>query len=786
MACVSGLTNGVYSYIDCCGLVQAGASLGESICLDMTSAYTATGVVISTGQTCTQNCNQGNLSYTFTVTGVCSATTGTVVITPFGGTPPYTIDSIIPGTVSAQTSLNSMTFTGLTGGTYVFRLNDTLGLQNNELYINVSITPCFEAHIINASGTTCGLDNGYLQVTASTSGSPYTIILYKDGVLYDIETTPTLPYEFTGLGDGIYYATVYDYGNSTGNTENAVISASTEVDFGFWKVNTSNCVLTTGKLAVTGLTGTGPYTYLWSNGQTSQIITGLTQGIYSCTVTDSLGCSTTLSDTIGVADPIGLGLLTTIQPSCFSSDGTLTFTLTGGTVPFYFSGTSGQVGYTLSNTFSLTGLSSGIYSVLVRDANFCPYVVSGSLSPTNGFSVVGTTVTNSNCNQQNGSIDVTIAGLGGFYTYSLSGQTNGLVYNNTSQNQSYNFNNLSNDTYDLTISASGTNCVYTTTVNVSSNQKFTISASTTGSTCGQSNGNAIITVGTGYTSPLDYVLSNGNTLIDSPLSAITYNNLPAGSYTITVTDYDGCAVSTGFTINTGGSLSTSLSTTNCTGSDDGTASVVIFAGEPPFTYVWSNGQTGSTATSLSAGTYSVIVTDASGCTNTQYTTVTCLGSNVTSYQLYPLCKNTFTTTSGNQRGLSEMLNEGFIDITSGYTDCVFNSAVLTCNLTINGTAFTQTFYTATTLNDVPQDTVWQYTIDSILSGITEIGSYQINLLDNTLTITSKCSGDSDPLSDADFSLGLSIVYDVVCSGPVSPTPTPILCSMSGYTFEINQ
>jgi hypothetical protein len=116
-----------------------------------------------------------------------------------------------------------------------------------------------------------------------------------------------------------------------------------------------------------------------------------------------------------------------------------------------------------------------------------------------------------------------------------------------------------------------------------------------------------------------------------------------------------------------------------------------------------------------------------------------------------------------------MLNEGFIDITSGYTDCVFNSAVLTCNLTISGSAFTsaftETFYTATTLNDVPQDTVWQSTIDGILSGITEIGSYEINLLDNTLTITSKCSGDSDPLSDADFSLGLSIVYDVVCGTP---------------------
>ena len=245
---------------------------------------------------------------------------------------------------------------------------------------------------------------------------------------------------------------------------------------------------------------------------------------------------------------------------------------------------------------------------------------------------------------------------------------------------------------------------------------------------------------------------------------MTYSNLPAGSYTITVTDYDGCAVSTGFTINTGGSLTTSLSTTNCTGSDDGTASVVIFAGEPPFTYVWSNGQTGSTATSLSAGTYSVIVTDASGCTNTQYTTVTCLGSNVTSYQLYTLCNNTFTTTSGNQRGLIEMLNEGFMDITSGYTDCVFNSAELFCEINIGGTAYTSTtaFYTATTLNDVPQDTVWQSTIEGILSGITEIDTYDINLLNNTLTITSNCSGDSDPLSDADFSLGLSVVYDVVC------------------------
>lgn len=766
MACFTGLTDGFYYYIDCCGITRTGVSIGDPICLDESYSGSSYGILIDPLSNCTENCIQGPLNYSFTISGVCDSLSGsTLIFKSTGGVPPYTIDNVIPGSITAQTSSNPIVFTGLTSGVYVFRLNDTLGLQNNELYINVAITSCYEANIINASGTTCGLDNGFLQVTATTTGSPYTILLYKNNIPYDVQSTSTLPYDFNGLGQGIYYATVLDYGSTTANTENAVISASTAVDFGFWKVNTSNCVITTGKLAVTGVTGNGPYTYLWSNGGTGQIITGLTQGVYSCTVTDSLGCSTTKSDVIGVSDPIGLGLLTTIQPTCFSSDGSLTFTLTGGTAPFYFSGTSGQVGYTLSDTFSLTGLSSGNYSVLVRDANFCPIVLNGFLTPTNGFNVVGTTITNSNCSLNNGSVDVTIAGVGGFYVYSLSGQSSGIVYGNVSQNQSFNFPNLPNDTYLLVISGTGSNCVYTSTLNINSVNKFTINTSTSASTCNQSNGIAVITVGSGFTSPLDYVLSNGNTIIDTPLTAITYNNLLAGLYTITVTDFDGCSVSETFGISTGGSLQTSITNTNCTGINDGTASVLIYGGEPTFSYLWSDGQTGDTATNLSAGTYSVITTDSSGCTNTQFTTITCLGTNVMSYEIYTLCKNTFTTSSGNQRGLIEMLNEGFIDLTSGYTDCVFNSAELTCEITINGSAFTETFYTATTLNDVPQDTVWQSTIEGILSGITEISSYDINLLNNTLTITSTCDGDDDPLSDADFSLEFSIVYDIVCGFP---------------------
>jgi len=547
-------------------------------------------------------------------------------------------------------------------------------------------------------------------------------------------------------------------------------------------------------LAVTGVTGTGPYTYLWSNGETTQLITGLTQGVYSCTVTDINGCELTKSEFVGAADPLGIGLLSASTPSCFASDGSLTYFLTGGTAPFYYSASTAQVGYTLSNTFTLTNLAAGTYQVVVRDANFCETTLSGFLSPVGGFNVVDIIVTNSNCSQNNGQIDVQIAVLGGYYTYTLSGLSGNTVYQNTSLNQTNSFTNLQNDTYELTISGSGTACVYSTTIPITSQQKFTVSATTTGSTCGEPNGVAVIEVFSGYTGVLDYVLSNGDTLIDTTSTGITYNNLLPGNYTITVTDSVGCAVSTGFTITTGGQLLTTIQKIDCVNGNDGQASVVIYQGEPTFTYNWSNGQTGSTVSGLSAGNYYVEITDSNGCYDIQDFTIDCNGIAPTSYQLFNVCNSTFTTTVGTKRGISEMLNEGYVDIISGYTGCSFNNAIFTCQIEIdcpgdtcdiltedeffitteNGdflvyadcesgdVVYSVPFYTATTLNDIPQDTLWQSTIEGILSSISTIDSFTIDLLTNTFEIISKCVGDVDPLGDCKFYLRLKIEYEVVC------------------------
>jgi hypothetical protein len=135
-----------------------------------------------------------------------------------------------------------------------------------------------------------------------------------------------------------------------------------------------------------------------------------------------------------------------------------------------------------------------------------------------------------------------------------------------------------------------------------------------------------------------------------------------------------------------------------------------------------------------------------------------------------------------------------VDIISGYTGCSFNNAIFTCQVEIdcpgdtcniltedeffitteNGdflvyadcesgdVVYSVPFYTATTLNDIPQDTLWQSTIEGILSSISTIDSFTIDLLTNTFEIISKCVGDVDPLGDCKFYLRLKIEYEVVC------------------------
>jgi len=767
MACFSGVTTGsTWGYTDCCGVLKTGYNAGLGICLD--TAYSYSGISV-TAEPCVVTCPQ--LNATFSVTGVCeNVGNGAVSIQPSGGIAPYSINNVVPGisSYSGAASNGPFVFTGLTGGTYVWQINDTTSPDNNELFVNIIVSDCFCGEIFDVVGTTCASSNGSFYVSGSSTSAPYDIQLYKEDVFYSGYTAQFFPYQILGLPSGLYDARISDSGGSTAQTETVLVSASTELDYGFWVVDASYCVQNQGKLTVTGQTGVGPYTYLWSNGGTTDTITGLTRGTYSVTVTDSLGCSTVKSQDVILTPQLGLGSVTASTPSCFTSDGSLTFTITGGTLPFYYSGSTGQVEYSNSRSFELTGLTSGNYQLNVTDYDLCKRTFSSNLTPSGGFDIVDIVVTNSNCSSDNGSIKITIDGTASNnYVYSLTGITTGVVQTSTTASQTKTFSNLANDTYNIAISGTGSNCVYSTTKTISSTDKFTVSTNITGTTCGGANGAVQAVVSSGYTSPLDYVLSDGQQIIDLAFSAYTFDGLSSGVYTLTVTDAENCSVTKSININSSSNMNFGLFGTDCVLGNDGSAEVIVNSGNPPFTYLWSNGETGSTITNLSGDTYDVTVTDSDGCAKRKSVTIVCDRETVTTYSVVGVCNQLFETTSNTKRSMKKMLNEGFLDVTSGRTNCVLDTAVFNADVSITGSTGwvsgnTVPFYTATTLNSVPTDNLWISTVEGILNGISEVGSVTIDLLNNTIIIKSDCDGDSDPLKGARISIKLQITYDVNC------------------------
>ena len=123
----------------------------------------------------------------------------------------------------------------------------------------------------------------------------------------------------------------------------------------------------------------------------------------------------------------------------------------------------------------------------------------------------------------------------------------------------------------------------------------------------------------GGSTPYQYAWSNGAQVQD-------IMGLAAGTYSVTVTDAAGCSSNQSFTVTAPAAMSLNTSATPSSCGADGTASVSVSGGNSPYTYAWSNGQTGSTANQLSSGSYSVVVTDSNGCQATATVQVSSTGS----------------------------------------------------------------------------------------------------------------------------------------------------------------
>lgn len=704
--------------------------------------------------------------YNISITGDCSNNGGGAIeLSLFGGTPPYTAQWQSPLFQTDIITINPSIVTGLVTSTYSVRVNDSTLPINQEFFINIPISNGVCASILGVQNTTCNLSNGSVTGTSTSQYSSTNFyLLDMENNLLQSAVTNISNVVFGELSAGTYTLSVEDLGGCSGITQSFIVGTSEEFNFGLYVVPNSSCGGTPiGKIIVTGETGLSPFSYLWSNGQTGNTITGLTRGNYSVAVTDSYGCTKSMNGFVNDVDVIGVGLITSISPSCLQSNGSISLTITGGTSPFYYSASTGNVEVSYARTFSISGLSAGEYSFQVTDAGFCQTFAGTTLQTPGGITSVSVNSQNSTCSSVDGSIQISVVGGSTPYTYTIIYPTGAQTSINNSQTTQI-FNGLGSGDYTIAVS-DNTGCSYIQEVTILAENKFTISTDVVSTSCNQNNGQVTVYTTTGGTMPLDYSVDGIFNVIDTNLSAVTFNNLAAGTHIVTVTDSDGCVQTTNILIPFSQRLDYSLFTTSCGSGNNGQITAFISSGEPPFNFNWSsnvpNNPQQIQVTGLTGGTYSLTVVDNDGCTLTRNATITC-DKNYVSYQTYVMGAEVFNIASPTKFGLLQMLNEGFYDLTTGNDSCRLNSATFTAKVSVNPAGLTtqQSFFTSTSLVQVPSDNTWYNTVKSLLLSVPGVGNVTIDQLNNQITI--ETSRDNDSLQGQEIIIDLVIVYDITC------------------------
>jgi hypothetical protein len=703
-------------------------------------------------------------NYDISITGDCSnAGLGEIRILPTGGTEPYTIQWISPYFPPNVGFIGPVVQPGLYSNVYSIRLNDSTLPINNEFYVNIPVSSGVCCQILSVDKTTCGLNNGSVTATSTSNYSSTYFYLYTSGnTLITNDVTNTDNIVFGNLSAGSYYLVAQDIGGCTGKSQSFIIEPSSSFDYGLYIVPNSSCGGSPmGKIYVTGQTGQSPYTYLWSNGATDSVVTGLTSGSYTVTVTDYYGCSLIQEAFVSDIEPVGFGYFSAITPTCLTNNGALILNITGGTAPYYYSASTGDVTISYSKTYTLSGLTSGSYSFQVTDAGLCSFVAGTQLLSPQGITSVQVTGTNSTCSSNDGSILISVQNGTFPYTYTLIYPNgNSDIYSTNAT--SYLFPNLNEGMYSVFVEDVN-GCSYAQVVYIMTSNSFTIDVTSNDTTCGLSNGSVNIIV-SGGTSPYTYYFDNTAYVVSTTQTATTINNISYGTHSVSVVDNSGCSQNKSFFINNSIGVDFSLYTTSCGVGNEGTITAFISNGEPPFTYYWSNNTPNNPqqiyVSGLTAGTYSLTIIDGNGCTQTKSTEIIC-GQSYQTYELYLMGGEQFQVTTGTKLGLLQMLNEGYEDLTSGNTSCNLISAQFKTNINLTplNLNLTDIFYTSYELNDVPQDSLWYESIKSLLLTISGVIDVNINPLTNELIIRTV---PGSPCSNQEISVELILIYDIMC------------------------
>lgn len=537
-----------------------------------------------------------NNSYTFTVsvqsqTDVsCSGgADGSVTLTQTGGVPPYQY-SIDGGT----TWQNSPTFTGLSGGVYNGLVRDFNTCQNN-VTITIIEKPKLMVNVVSVTNVGCYGDSTGAITVAATGG---------DGTYNYSWSNSATGATASNLPAGNYSVTVTDGAGCSASTAQSITS-NPQLILQLEKNISVLCHgLSTGGIDVTVVGGTPAYTYLWSNGFTTEDLLGVQAGVYGLVATDAAGC--TVQATYQITQPGSqLGAtLTPVNTSCYGgNDGSVTAAGVGGTAPYTYLWSDANIGATDSL------LAAGLYVVTVTDSNSCQYVKAATVGQPAPI-VVTETVTPANCNgSPDGGITLTVTGGTPGYTYGWSNgpTTPGLT-------------GVIAGVYTVTVTDTK-NCTSVKAITVTEPQAILSSVSGNDPDCnGNATGFAVVST-SGGSAPYSYTWST--TPVQSGVMGVHLSG--SITYFVTITDGHGCTHIDQVTLTEPSAVTVNTLPGNvkCFQGNDGRVEIQATGGSGNYEY-FLNGiyQTSPIFTGLVAGTYTAVAQDDHNCIGSANFTIT--------------------------------------------------------------------------------------------------------------------------------------------------------------------
>ncbi len=691
-------------------------------------------------------------AYDATCYGDCN---GRIEVSVSGGTPPYSYSWSGPdGYASTDKDIS-----GLCSGSYTLTVTDANGCQKIS-NTSVDEPPPYSVIVTPTSPSCTGDNDGDITLTVTGATSPYTY-LWSNGqttnradflaagahscvitddngcdttVVISLTDPPPISISPTANGADCFYKCNGDASaNASGGTGTLTYlwndgqTTSTAINLcpGIHKVrvtdskgcvDSSNVLVnvpdtikltinkqdagcdTKGAISVSPVGGTSPYTYLWSDFATTQVRTDLDAGDYTVTVTDNVNCSVDSTITVAGPEPIVVDLVDTGSVTSLScngdTEGKITLTAGGGAPPFEFSIDDGTT-YSADSVF--TGLAAGTFNTKVKDNDECeqagPVV---TITEPSLLSIDTVNTTNISCAgaAADGSVNISVSGGVSPYEYSTNGGTNWSVDST--------FTGLAAGSYTPAV-RDNNNCIATGSL-IELTEPAALSVSNeakTDVTCNGLTDGTITITASGGTSPYAFTLNPG--AIETNATGL-FENLGAGSYSISVDDANNCGPVTSSNLVIAEPDSIVIDSISLKDETPGMADGAIFiqasggTGSLSYTLV-EESSTNSTGLfeNLIAGTYSLNITDENNCTASLNTQISEADTEIEIYDAF----------TPNGDGVNDVWNIKNIGL---YPDCMIKIYNIWGNLVFSSDGYAEPWDGKRNGSILPADTYF-YVID---------------------------------------------------------------------------